>query len=63
MTQILIGPSGGGGVLPEWWGALGDGITDDTAAILLALATTKDVYFTAGTTYIQNNQFLAMELR
>ena len=60
MTQILIGPSGGGGVLPEWWGALGDGITDDTAAILLALATTKDVYFTAGKTYIVDGTLLPL---
>ena len=40
-------------VLPQWYGAVGDGVTDDTAAIQAAIAastaTKGVVYFPAGT--------------
>ena len=32
-------------VFPEWWNAKGDGFSDDTAPILLAIATSKNVRF------------------
>ena len=38
-------------VTPEDFGAVGDGVTDDTAAILAALAAAKSVTFTPGKTY------------
>ena len=41
-------------VLPEWWGALGDGTTDDTAAIQAAI-TSFSVTALAARTYLSNN--------
>lgn len=37
---------------PEWWGAAADGVTDDTAELLAAIASGKIVVLQAGETYI-----------
>lgn len=41
-------------VIPQWWGATGDGTTDDTAAIQCALAAGKTVYFPPATYIVDN---------
>ena len=41
-----------GFVTPEMYGAVGDGITDDTSAINNALSSGHDVYFAGGKTYV-----------
>jgi hypothetical protein len=40
-TVGLITFKGAGPILPEWWGATGDGTTDDTAAIQACVASTE----------------------
>lgn len=44
-----------GYVMPEWFGAVGDGITNDTQAIQAAINTHIPVLFGAGKTYITLN--------
>ncbi len=51
--SVAFGESACSGVKPEWWGATGDGVTDDYNAIYKALATEKPVYFGLKT-YIVN---------
>ena len=36
-------------VLPQWWGALGDGVQDDAPALRKAMATGRNVYLIGGT--------------
>ncbi len=50
ITAVFTGPPKT--VYPEWWGALGDGSTDDHDAINSAIATGQEVSFNQKSTYI-----------
>jgi hypothetical protein len=45
-------------VVPEDFGAVGDGVTNDTAALQAALVSGKDVMLTAGKTYLHTSELL-----
>lgn len=48
-------------LVPQWWGAVGDGLTDDTAAIqaaITAAGSTHDVYLPGGTYMVVNVELL-----
>ncbi len=47
-----------GYVTPEMYGAIGDGVTDDTVAINNAVATGKNVVFKSSSTYLINSAIL-----
>lgn len=49
-------------VRPEWYGALADGTTDDTAAFVAAQASGKNIRCTRGKTYILKNFVLTTTL-
>lgn len=51
--RVMFAPGTVVQVYPQWWGAKGDGIANDTAAITAALAANSCVYVPAGT-YLVN---------
>lgn len=56
--KIKVDPMFNGFVTPEEFGAVGDGVADDTSAISSAIKTQKDVYFTK--TYLVTNDGLKL---
>jgi hypothetical protein len=46
--KVFLGPGAVKEVYPQWWGATGNGVADDTLACQAALTTGKDVFFPDG---------------
>jgi hypothetical protein len=56
--QVVFGASEAR-VQPQWWGAKGDGVTDDTAAINAAIASgCRELFFPAGTYLVKKGKNL-----
>ena len=51
-----------GHVIPQWFGAKGDGKTDDTAAIQAAIDVAKSIFFPAGTYRITGSITLSQQI-
>ncbi len=47
--SVTLNPGSVKQALPQWWGATGDGTTDDTLAIQKAIDSSKYVFFPSGT--------------
>jgi hypothetical protein len=54
-ASVVFGPGAVREVYAEWWGAAGDGVTDDSAALIKAVATGRKVAL-LGRTYVCANQ-------